>query len=114
MEREEFYKKFLADTDETGRFIVRSSKTGIAYFVEVLDPRHNTSERFGDINPATGQIEGAYGLKYKGSIKRDESMISEENGCINIHETPKGVSPYAYINSIDDQRYEEGFRPKSV
>ena len=113
MEREEFFKKFLQNTDDTGRFIVKSSKTGITYCVEALDLRNNTSKGWGDVNPATGGVEGAYGGKYKGSIKKEESMISEENGLINIHETPAGVSPFAYINFIDEERYEEGFRPKS-
>ena len=113
MEREEFFKKFLADTDDTGRFVVKSSKTGIVYFVEGLDPRQNKSKTFGDLNPATGEVEGAYGLKYKGSVKKEQSMITEENGLVNITELPEGTSPHSYINMIDEERYKEGFRPKN-
>ncbi len=110
---QEFFKKFLKETDDTGRFMVRSSKTGILYCVEPIDPRHNKSERFGDINPATGEVEGAYGLKYKGSVKKEESLITEENGLINIKELSEGTSPHSYIEAIDEVRYMEGFRPKS-
>ena len=121
MTKQEFFKRFLQNTDETGRFIVKSYLTGITYCVEAIDPKRDEipkavipKERFGDINPATGKTEGAYGLKYKGSIKHEESMITEENGLLNIKQLPVGVSPYAYINQIDEIRYAEGFRPKTV
>lgn len=34
--RREVLQRFLANTDKTGRFIVKSSVTGITYFVEPL------------------------------------------------------------------------------
>ena len=33
MNKEEFAKKFLTNTDETGRFIVKSLRTGKTYYV---------------------------------------------------------------------------------
>ena len=42
MKREDFIKKFLLDNDETGRFIVKSKKTGKTYFVEAIDGDERT------------------------------------------------------------------------
>lgn len=47
----EFRKRFLTDTDSSGRFIVKSIKTGRTYYVEPIDDG-NRSE-WGDLNPAT-------------------------------------------------------------
>ena len=101
-------QRFLERTDETGRFIVYSTHTGISYYVEPLD----TGERrkFGDINPATGQVEGHYGEKYRGAIHPTESLITVENGFENIDILPRGVSPHGEINRIDKIRYDEGYR----
>lgn len=105
MNRAEFDKKFFEERDHTGRYMVRSQKTGYAYYIEPLDK--GTRRDFGDINPATGKVEGAYGSKYKGAIHPSESLITEENGFQNIKILPPGVSPHQYINTVDDQRYED-------
>jgi hypothetical protein len=104
-ERLEFDKRFFKDRDHTGRFVVRSHKTGYAYYIEPLD----TGKRpdWGDINPATGKVEGAYGGKYKGAIHPSESLITEDNGFKNIVTLPPGMSPHGYINMIDEQRYQD-------
>ena len=39
----EFTKRFLTNRDETGRFIVKSMKTGKSYFVEAIDGEERTS-----------------------------------------------------------------------
>lgn len=104
-------EQFLTRTDETGRFIVISSKTGIAYHVEVMD--EGEKQKWGDLNPATKQITGSYGEKYRGSIKKSESLITPENGFKNITTLPQGTSPYGYISEIDEIRYAEGFRAKN-
>ena len=39
----DFKKKFLFNRDETGRFIVKSIKTGKSYFVEAIDGEERTS-----------------------------------------------------------------------
>ena len=36
-------KRFLINSDDTGRFIVKSIKTGKTYFVEALDGKERTS-----------------------------------------------------------------------
>lgn len=96
-------KMFLTNRDETGRFIVRSLKTGRVYFIE---PIHNGNKvKWGDLDPASKSITGNYGQKYTGSVKNKDSMITKENGFDNIA-LVKG-SPFfeierrdqAYLNS---------------
>ena len=100
----DFKKKFLTNTDETGRFIVKSLKTGKTYFVEAIDGDEKSV--WGDYNPATKKFEtDNYGSKYKGSIKKDESLITEENGFDKIHTLKPGESPLDYINRIDEEYY---------
>jgi hypothetical protein len=101
----DFTKKFLTNRDETGRFIVKSIKTGKTYFVEPMDSDEKTV--WGDYNPATKKFEtGNYG-KYKGSIKPSESMITKENGFEKIHTLGPGESPLDYINRIDEEYYNK-------
>lgn len=101
----DFKKKFLFNRDETGRFIVKSLKTGKSYFVEVIDSDERTI--WGDVDPATKKMTGSYGDKYKGSIRAEESMITKENGFDKIHTLGVGESPLDYINRIDDEYFEK-------
>lgn len=101
----EFTKRFLTNRDETGRFIVKSMKTSKSYFVEAIDGEERTS--WGDVDPATKKMTGSYGDKYKGSIRKDESMITKENGFDKIHTLGVGESPLDYINRIDDEYFEK-------
>ena len=105
MDKKEFLKKFLFNRDETGRFIVKSNKTGKTYFVEVIDGDERTL--WGDYNPTTKTFETSNYGKYKGSIKENESMITKENGFSKIHELGPGESPLEYINRIDEEYYNE-------
>lgn len=102
---EEIRKKFLTDTDSTGRFIIKSLNTGKTYYIEPLDDGINS--KWGDLNPSTKKLEGDYGSRYKGSIKRSESIIAEENGFDNIVELEPGESPIDYINRIDDEYFSK-------
>jgi len=97
----ELRKKFLTKTDDTGRFIVTSKRTGITYAVE---PTGFVKTAWGDVNPATGKTEGKYGSKYRGSIDEKDSLITEENGFENIKMLDPGMSPLAYIDMIDDEK----------
>lgn len=102
----ELKERFLTNTDETGRFIVKSVKTGKTYFVEPIDGKEKTS--WGDYDPATKTFQTAnYGTKYKGSITPEESMITEENGFEKIHMLGVGESPLDYINRINDEYYKK-------
>ena len=101
----DFKKRFLFNRDETGRFIVKSTKTGKSYFVEVIDGDERTN--WGDVDPGTKKMTGSYGDKYKGSIRKEESMITKENGFDKIHTLGVGESPLDYINRIDDEYFEK-------
>lgn len=102
---DDFKKKFLTNTDETGRFIVKSKKTGKTYYVEPIDGKERTA--WGDYNPATKTFETSNYGKYKGSVKPDESMITEENVFDKIHTLGEGESPLDYINRIDEEYYKK-------
>ena len=106
-------ERFLENTDDTGRFIVYSNKTGISYYVEPLSggPKRNWGNQIPG-KPGDG-TEGDYGCKYTGSVHPSDSLITEENGFKNIDCLLPGVSPHGTINEIDDLRYEQGFRPKA-
>lgn len=92
-------KRFLTNTDETGRFIVKSLKTGKTYYVEPIDNGNKTE--WGDLNPSTKKLEGDYGTKHKGSVKETESLITEENGFENIVMLEAGYSPLDYIEQLE-------------
>ena len=100
----DFTKRFLMNRDETGRFIVKSSKTGKTYFVEPIDGKKKTS--WGDYNPATKDFETSNYGKYKGSVKPEESMVTEENGFDKVHILKEGESPLEFIERIDDEYYK--------
>jgi len=94
----DFNKRFLTNTDETGRFIVKSLVTGKVWYVEAIG---SYSERtWGDVDPATKKITGTYGSKYTGSVTEKESMITEENG-FDVHTLKPGESPLEYIEMLD-------------
>ena len=101
---EDFKNRFLTNQDETGRFIVKSMKTGKTYFVEPIDGDERTL--WGDYNPITKGFETSNYGKYKGSIKPEESLITEGNGFKKIHTLGVGESPLDFINKIDDEYYE--------
>lgn len=101
-------KNFLIDRDETGREIYFYPETGKRYFVEYIEPR-NWRVGWGDVNPATKQMEGAYGMKFKGAIKTEESMITKENGFDNIVEG-QGASVGDTIHQMHEKwKRENGY-----
>lgn len=91
--------KFLHNTDDTGRHIVVSSRTGHRYAVEPIGDPHN---KWGSIDPVTGKLMNKKGAgKFKGSIEPEESLITEENGFDNIVTIGPGKSPMAVIETLD-------------
>ena len=80
--RPDIVKRFLTNTDETGRFIMKSRITGIIYFVEPI--YNGKTPVWGDVDPATKKITGNYGSKFTGAITNKESLITEGNGFMNI------------------------------
>jgi hypothetical protein len=91
--------RFLTKTEDTGRFIVSSFRTGKTYFVE---PIGKVKTDWGSIDPATGNLMNKKGHdKYRGSIDESESLITPENGFENIRMLGVGVSPFHAIDVID-------------
>ena len=97
--------EFLTNTDDTGRFIVESKRTGKTYFVEPIDNRSKTDwTQWGSIDPATGKMMNKPGFrKYHGAINEEESLITKDNGFKNIQLLEPGVSPLAAVYAIDDK-----------
>lgn len=93
-------KEFLVNRDETGREIITFPETGKKYFVEYISPRGHRAT-WGDINPATGKLEGSYGVKVTGAISEEESLITKENGFDDIKEGPG--TPYWTIQKMHDE-----------
>jgi hypothetical protein len=91
-------RDFLVNRDETGREIVSFPETGKHYYVEYIGKNHTN---WGDLNLATGKIEGSYGKKSTGAIDPSESMITKENGFDEIVEG-KG-SPYYTIQKMHEE-----------
>ena len=80
----------------TGRFYIK--KGDRLFCVEPIDNSKGMGKRkWGNLNPATGNIEGNYGNK--GSITEEESIITKENGFKNIIMLEEGVSPIGYSPS---------------
>ena len=98
------FEKLKIDSENTGRFYVKSTVTGKVYLVE---PMGKTRTDWGDINPATKKVEGTYGKKYRGSIDEDDSLITEDNGFDNIVMTGIGESPFSYIEELDMRYLKE-------
>lgn len=74
----EFQSKFLTNTDDTGRYIVTSKRTGKTYYVEPIgDPR----TVWGSIDPSTGNLMVKKGWKKnQGSVSESESLITTDHG----------------------------------
>ncbi len=75
-------QRFLTNTEETGRFLMKSRITGIIYFVEPI--YNGKTPEWGDVDPVTKKLTGNYGSKYTGAVTKKESLITEENGFVNI------------------------------
>ena len=96
----ELRNKFLTNTDETGRFIVYSQRTGRSYYVEPIITKH--TPEWGSIDPATGKLMHKKGDgKYTGGIKAEDSLITKENGFSKITMLEIGTSPHHAIDVMD-------------
>lgn len=95
--------EFLKNSEDTGRMIVHSTRTGRTYFIEPMYDGKDTSD-WGSIVPATGDVVNKKGHgKHRGAIKKSESMIDEEMGFKNIHLTDVGESPFCYIDKLEEK-----------
>lgn len=96
----EILQEFMTNTDDTGRFIVTSKRTGRKYFVEPIETAH--TPKWGSIDPATGELMHKKGDgKYRGGISAHESLITAENGFTKITELDRGTSPLLAIDVLD-------------
>ena len=91
-------RDFLTNRDDTGREIITFTETGKRYYIEYVGSNHTN---WGDLNQATGNIEGSYGDKHRGSIDAKDSMITKDNGFEDIREG-KG-SPYYTVQKIHEE-----------
>ena len=94
----EVIKNFLVNSEETGRHIVYSIRTGKRYFIEPIDNSSRSAD-WGDVDPVTKKVTGSYGSKYTGSVTEKDSMITKENGFDKIHYVDG--SPYCIIDELD-------------
>ncbi len=99
----DFNQKFLTERDHTGRFLVKSFRTGKTYFVEPIEKERPAT--WGDVTNGIKDLEGSYGHKYRGAINEKDSMITKENGFNEkeIHMLDAGVSPMSYIDELDSK-----------
>lgn len=104
-------ERFFDNRDETGRYKIVSFKTGVEYFIEPIGSGRPAD--WGSYNPSTGNIENKKGHgKYTGSVKIEESIITEENGFENVVLLGIGESPEGEITRRDEEHYKNGRRPK--
>jgi hypothetical protein len=76
-----------------GRYFVIDKETGRRFCVEVVHGRNDAVD--GDwTNGGIDQV------KHRGSLSKDESIITPENGYKNIKTLAAGVSPSDYINKL--------------
>jgi len=111
--KKEVRKNFLVNRDETGNLIVyMNDGSGQSYLVEFISPRtRNTNNRFGDIDPATKKITGSYGKKYTGSIKEEDSVLTEENGFMDTKIIPGGSYMWSVMQKHEEWKEKTGFVP---
>jgi len=92
-------RDFLIHSEDTGRFIIKSKRTGRTYFIE---PQGDAHIEWGSIDQTTGKMNVKKGWKKnKGSTEREDSLITEENGFNKITTLKAGVSPIKYIEELD-------------
>lgn len=84
---------------ESGRFYVKSIRTGKVYCIEPIDGH---TPDWGSVDPSTGELMVKKGwLKYTGGINEKDSIITPENGFKNIKMLDPGVSPMDEIEKLD-------------
>lgn len=100
---EDFNKQFFTNTDETGRFVVNSVRTGKQYYVEPVMARGAARNgNWGSINPGEKELMHKKGDgKYTGAVTEAESIVKVENGFTKVHDCEPGMSPHAYIEMLD-------------
>lgn len=94
-------QRFLTETEHTGRFIVTSFRTGKKYYIEPIEGAH--TPKWGDVNPATGKVEGSYGKKYRGGTNAYIANHERSSGTYtagDLYKHALGLSPINTRGSI--------------
>lgn len=94
---------FLERTDDTGRFVVYSERTGKTYAVE---PIWRKTKQWGSIDPADsgagGTLTKKKGMdKHLGAVREEDSLLVEGEHFINVQTLEPGVSPMHAIKLLD-------------
>lgn len=90
---------FLEQTDDTGRFLVYSERTGKTYAVE---PIWRKTANWGSIDPATKELTNKKGfMKHRGAVREENSLMHEGQGFINVQMLEPGTSPLHAIHVMD-------------
>lgn len=109
----EIRERFFENRDETGRFMVISSVTGVQYFVEPIGDGRGGN--WGSYNPSTGNIEHKKGDgKYTGSVRIEESLVTEANGFERVTQLGPGISPMGEIAERDLAYEAQGVRKRTI
>jgi len=92
--------EFLENSEQTGRFLYKSSRTGRTYFIE---PQGDPHIEWGSVDQSSGKMNVKKGWKRNmGSTEKEDSLITQENGFKNITILRPGESPLGYIRRLDD------------
>lgn len=96
---DEIKRNFTIDSSTTGRFVVKSTRTGKEYFVEAIGDPHL---EWGSLDQSSGKLNVKKGWKkFQGSIDASESVVTKENGFSEVYELKAGESPLLYIDILD-------------
>lgn len=85
----------------TGRYFYRDHATGRTFCVEPIADR---AQKVDDLRWTNGGIDPVRG----GAVREEESIITPENGFVNIARLPPGTSPDGHIESLLRGRAPEG------
>jgi hypothetical protein len=99
METKVTLKNFLVDSENTGRHIVTSIRTGRKYYVEPVFKSAFPS--FSYEYDFFSQTDGSLMEEFiYGCVPPESSIVTKENGFDEVHFIDSG-SPYDKINEID-------------
>ncbi len=98
---QELHERFMTNTDESGRFIVVSNRTGRKYYVEPIGDSH---VEWGSVYPGDKELHHKKGDgKFRGSVHSKDSLVTEANGFTKVTTLDKGTSPLAAIDFLDSK-----------
>ena len=94
----EFFIFIIYSVQNIPALVAGRYSTLLSYFVEPID-NGKPDKLWGDVDPATNKLTGDYGNKAIGAVKEKDSLITKNNGFVNIL-TFKG-SPLGEIDRRD-------------